>query len=65
MVFKSFACFLSSDTSKFEHGSGHERDGLTNIEWPIKCQRHAEPGCSRRKDTIGLWEELDFRHLRF
>jgi len=57
MGFKSFACFLSSDASKDEGGPFHEDWGLTKINWPIERQSYAEPGCSRRKNAVCLWEK--------
>jgi hypothetical protein len=54
MGFKSFACFLSSDASKMKEGHSM-KIGLTKINWPIECQSYAEPGCSRRKNTVCLW----------
>ena len=54
MGFKSFACFLSSDAGKYEEIPCYEDWGLTQIDWPIKRQCYAEPGCSRRENAVGL-----------
>jgi hypothetical protein len=52
--FKSFACFLSSDASKYEGVSCHEDWRLTQIDWSVERQRYAEPGCSCRENAVGL-----------